>query len=129
VDEPPAIAEPNFVPEDRPAGAAVDAAPDPEAIEPMPAIADEPEPAIAYKPAPVPQPIVEPIEQLAARLPELPQPREEKISDLMGRLETGLGRRDRARWLGHSEDAATEMPTDDRLKSAIGKLRRMAGRG
>jgi hypothetical protein len=129
VDEPLAIAKPNFVPEDRPALAAVEPVPDAEAIEPMPAIADEPEPAIAYKPAPPPAPIVEPIEQLAARLPELPQPREEKISDLMGRLETGLGRRDRARWLGHSDDDSAEMPADDRLKSAIGRLRRMAGRG
>ncbi len=128
VDETPAIAEPNLVPEDRPALAAVETAADAEAIEPMPAIEDEPESAITCKPAPEPAPIVEPIEQLAARLPELPQPREEKISDLMGRLETGLGRRDRALWLGHSDDDAAEIPADDRLKSAIGRLRRMAGR-
>ena len=127
VDE-PALAAPSLVSEDDPAVAAVDEAPRAEAIEPMPPVGDK-EPVAEYKPVSAPAPIAEPIEQLAARLPEVPQPREEKISDLMGRLEIGLARSDRARWLGQSEDDPAEMPTDDRLKSAIGKLRRMAGRG
>jgi hypothetical protein len=142
VNETPAIAAPNLVPEDQPPAATADEALEANTIEPMPEIEPEPEPLpegepepiierdspIEYKPAPAPAPVAEPIEQLAARLPEVPQPREETISDLMGRLETGLGRRDRALWLGQSEDEAPEMPADDRLKSAIGMLRRMAGR-
>jgi hypothetical protein len=130
VDETPAIAAPNAVPEDQPTAATADEALEAETIEPMPEI-EQPaigrESPIEYKPAPAPAPVAEPIEQLAARLPEVPQPREETISDLMGRLETGLGRRDRALWLGQ-EDEAPEIPADDRLKSAIGMLRRMAGR-
>jgi hypothetical protein len=138
VNETPAIAAPRFVPEDQPTVASLDRAREAETAEPMPeiepepeALNDEPESVIEYNsaPAPAPAPIAEPIERLAARLPEVPQPRDETISDLMGRLETGLGRRDRALWLGQSEDEAPELPGDDRLKSAIGLLRRMAGRG
>ena len=142
VNETPAIEAPNFVPEDQPMAATADEALEAEAMEPMaelepepeplnedePERLVEPEPVTEYEAAPAPAPVAEPIEQLAARLPEVPQPREETISDLMGRLETGLGRRDRALWLGQSEDEAPEMPADDRLRSAIGMLRRMAGR-
>jgi hypothetical protein len=81
--------------------------------------------------APSPLPAEEGIEALAARIPEVPESGETSISDLMGRLEKGLGRSDRARWLGLAEGSSAseqEAPVEDRLRSAIGMLRRMAGR-
>ena len=86
--------------------------------------------ASAVKAAPEPVPADEPIETLAGRIPDASQAEDASISDLMGRLEKGLGRSDRARWLGHAKGDAPEeeTPVDDRLRNAIGMLRRMAGR-
>jgi hypothetical protein len=103
---------------------------EPEAQQELPA-ANDAAPARADEAAPAPAATdAEPIGALAARIPELPEPRNESVSELMGRLEVGLGRRDRASWTSKPDAAsASDAPIDDRLRSALGMLRKMANRG
>jgi hypothetical protein len=134
-EEVPQVApEPELVIEEATAPAIEEEAPSPQPmVNELGEVSPEPEEApLELTPvfeAPVavePEPEPEPIEALAARV-QLPPARDESVSELMGRLEVGLGRSDRARWLGSSDaDDKAEAPADDRLRNAIGMLRRMA---
>jgi hypothetical protein len=102
----------------------------------------EPQPEPAAEPAPEPQAAAEdelvlepaseetPLSELAARLPEPGRGSEEPLSQLVGRIETGLGRKRRALPEPAPEAAAPQPqePVGHRLRSAINDLQKMAAR-
>lgn len=71
------------------------------------------------------------LDELGQRLPKKQALEHESIDHLVDRVETGIGRRDRARWTS-DQAAAPESEEDrnlqNRLRGAIGDLRRMARR-
>jgi hypothetical protein len=117
-------------PAPEPAATPEEARPLPSFLVAEPAPEPEPQPAVEEELILETEPEPAPLSELAAKLPEPAHGSDEPLSQLVGRIETGLGRKRRALPEPILEAAAPEPdePVRHRLRSAINDLQKIAAR-